>query len=139
FPAFEQLPAEQRDLPKIEQGVQISDMLRCEYVRIGAKCGANRKGGCARRWASIGAGAFFERACQHVELRKKDGVQRFLGVVLENEVVHVRNGHFGRIARIDGAPSRAFAIQLVAGYAGPDDIPRIDSKALEISREEWRV
>ena len=66
----------------------------CECVRLGAEGGHDGEWRRSRRWACIASGAPFERTPENVNLRHEDRLERFSGMVFEDEIVNVRDRHF---------------------------------------------
>ena len=72
----------------------------CECVRLGAEGGHDGEWRRSRRWACIASGAPFERTPENVNLRHEDRLERFSGMVFEDEIVNVRDRHFSGFFRI---------------------------------------
>ncbi len=80
-----------------------------------------------------------ERRVEHVEHREEDAVQRRATMLDGEQVVHVRDRHLRRVARVDAPAAGAAAIQLGARAIGIDDPIGRDAEALQIRAEERRV
>ena len=67
---------------------------------------------------------------------KKMASSGFFSVLLEDQVVDVRNADLRREAGIDGAAACALAIHLLAGEFGVDEVFGLQAQALEIAAEQ---
>ena len=76
---------------------------------------------------------------QGVDHGEEDRVQRLLLVLLEDQVVHVRDADLRREARIDGAAARAGAVHILAGELGVHQVLWLQAQALQIPAKQGRV
>jgi hypothetical protein len=91
--------------------MKIGYTFRRECVRFGPEGGRNGEWRCSCRWARIAAGTSFERAPENIELWQQDGMERFSGVVFENQIVNVSHGHFRWITRVYRPVLRHYSIR----------------------------
>ena len=80
----------------------------------------------------------FEVARQVVDHGAEDDVERLFLMVHVEQIVDVRDAHFGGKAGIDGAALCSFLVKRLAGVIGVDEVFRRDAQRLEVGAEDGR-
>ena len=124
---------------EVEHRVDVFDVVLGKDIVLFRERRLHRFRSCRHRRTCIRALQLHQLRVQNVIHGEEDGVQRFLLVLLLNQVVNVRDADLGREAGVNRATAGTRAIEFLAGVIGVYDVLGFDSEAFEIGIEQRRV
>ena len=138
-PCLEHLLRQHATVRQVQDRMQVLDAVVAEHVRVHAEGGAHgeRRGDHGR--AGVLSLALRQMCIQDIERREEEDVELRATVVAIEQVIDVRNRDLGGEARVHGPAGRPFAVHLVRGVVGVDDVIAAHAERLQVAGEERRV